>query len=64
MPRLSLFDEFHSGMLVPPKLRGAEAAAIKQVLDSKQFQHHLRRAIREVVRHYRALRKVRVRLSR
>ena len=64
MPRLNMFDEFHISLLVPPNLRGAEAAAIKQVLDGKRFQHRLRRAAREVVRRYAALRTVRVRLAR
>ena len=64
MPKLIQFDQFHVTLLVPSTLREAEAAAIKQVLDSKQFQHHLRSAAREVIRSYPALRKVRVRLSR
>ena len=64
MPQLIQFDEFHLTLLVPDRLLEAEAATIKKVLDGKRFQQRLRRAVREVLRSYRTLRNVRVRLSR
>ena len=64
MSKMIVFDEVHVTLLVPPRIREAEAVAIKKVLDSKRFQRDLARAVRAVLRRYPALRRVRVRLSR
>ena len=64
MSKMIVLDEFHVTLLVPPRIREAEAVAIKKVLDSKRFQRDLARAARAVLRRYPALRRVRVRLAR
>lgn len=64
MSKTIVFDEFHLTLLVPPRIREAEATAIKKVLDSRRFQRDLARAARTVLRRYPALRRVRARLSR
>ena len=64
MSKMIVFDEVHVTLLVPPRIREAEAVAIKKVLDSKRFHRDLARAVRAVLRRYPALRRVRARLSR
>lgn len=64
MSKTIVFDEFHLTLRVRPRIREAEATAIKKVLGSRRFQRNLARAARAVLRRYPPLRKIRARLSR
>ena len=64
MAKLILMDEFHITAFAPQRLTAAEFAAIRQALDERRFQTHLRRVVRVAFRRHRGLHQIRVQLSR
>jgi F0F1-type ATP synthase epsilon subunit len=64
MAGLITMDEFHVTILVPSTLREADYNAIQRSLNSKRLHERMRAAVRHVLHQYRALLRVRVRLSR
>jgi len=64
MPRTILMDEFHVTLRVSSKLPAAEYRAIHRSLGRPRFQAALLAAVRQLLRRYSTLRKLRVRLSR
>ena len=59
-----LIDEFHSTLFAPADLRKSEYGVIYRTLKKHGFILRLGRAIRNVVRRYPSLRKVRLRITR
>jgi hypothetical protein len=64
MARTILMDEVHLTFRVPSKLPAAEYRAIHRSLDRPAFHAALSAAVRQLLRRYPSLRKLRVRLSR
>jgi hypothetical protein len=64
MARMILMDEFHLILKVASKLPAAECRAIHRALDRPLFQAALSAAVRQLLRHYPSLRRLRVRISR
>lgn len=64
MAQWLMIEEFHVSVWVPRGQPAAIDAAIRTTLDSRRFQTDLRGAIHEVVRQFRTLHAVRVRLTR
>jgi len=64
MTKMILIDEFHLSVSVPRGLPEPEYRTIRHSLDGRRFRVDLGRAIRQVIRRDRSLRKVRVRLTR
>jgi hypothetical protein len=57
------FDEFHLIVLTPSDLEDAACETLRRILESQQFHSDLRRAVRQVIRHYPDLSPVRIRIS-
>jgi hypothetical protein len=64
MVRTILMDELHLTLRVPSKLPAAEYRAIHRSLHRPRFHTALAAAVRELLRRYPSLRRLRVRLSR
>jgi hypothetical protein len=64
MARYVLMDEFHVTFLAPRNLTTAEFDAIRSTLNNAGFRAAFRRSVRQVVRQFPSLNKMRVRLSR
>jgi hypothetical protein len=59
-----LFDELHIALRVPCNLTAPECRAIARALRRPGFLPALTRAVREVLRRYPSLRKVRISVTR
>ena len=64
MARNLLIDEFHLTLFAPRRLKEEEYEAIYETLNDAQFLTQLRRTVRDVVRRYPSLSKVRVSITR
>jgi hypothetical protein len=64
MARTTLMDEFHVALNVPSNLPAGEYRAIRQSLNRQRFHTALLAAVRQLLRRYPSLHKLRVRLSR
>lgn len=62
-PIMILMDQLHLALLVPRGLPKKEYTPIRRVLRSPAFHSKLHRAIRDVLRRYPSLRKVRTTLT-
>lgn len=64
MAKTILLDEFHLTVFAPHGLRETAYNTIRATLDGACFRADFRRSVRDVVRGYPSLRKVRVTLTR
>lgn len=64
MAKMILIDEFHVTISAPSGLPTREHIAIRRTLDDAKFQEQVRRALRVVIRRWKALARIRVKLSR
>lgn len=64
MAKSILLDEIHLAVYAPDSLRAASYQAIRKVLDGASFRADLRRAVRDIIRRYPTLDKVRITISR
>ena len=63
MPRTIQIAEFHLNVLARRGWNPAEYAALRRTLNDRRFQAALRRAVRDLLRRYPSLSRVRLRLS-
>ena len=63
MSQYVTFDEFHLILRVPADLEDSACTAIRRILETRQFQTDLRRAVRQAFRQYPDLDPIRVRIS-
>ncbi len=64
MARNVLADQFHVSLFVPRGLPPAELSAVNRTLGNAGFVAALRRSVRQAVRQFPSLAKVRVRVAR
>ena len=64
MAKAVLMDEFHFTVFAPTDLRTAEYTAIRRTLDGARFRAKLARALRDVIRPYPQLNRVRITITR
>ena len=63
MSQYVTFDEFHMVIRVPADLDESACATIRRILENRQFQTDLRRAVRQAFRQYPYLAPVLVHIS-
>jgi len=64
MSKSMLIEEFHLSLYVPRGLSDAECGAIRRDLDDARFRARLGRAVRDLIRQYPSLHKLRTTVSR